>query len=123
MTTTLIHLDDEIQILDLYVAAFARWSSTTNLKIKSFSTIREFESEFTAPQKVDIFIIDLYLGKSSEDGLALVSHCRALFPSSLILVSSNAKDHHLIHSSLKLGADDFIPKDIKTEGLVRLVDN
>ena len=123
MTTTLIHLDDEIQILDLYAAAFVSWSSTMHLNIKSFSTISEFESELTVHKNVDIFIIDLCLGKSCEDGLALISHCRALFPFSLILISSNAKDHHLIHSSLKLGADDFIPKDIDTEGLVRLVDN
>ena len=123
MTTTLIHLDDEIQILDLYATAFTHSSNANLFHITSCSSVSEFEERLAALKRVDIFIIDLYLGTSADEGLSIVSFCRASFPSSLILVSSNAKDHNLIRSSLQIGADDFIPKDLDTEDMVRLVDN
>lgn len=123
MATTLIHLDDEIQILDLYAAAFTQSSEASDFHIKSFDSVNVFQKQLTALKSVDIFIIDLHLGSRPDDGLSIVSRCRMLFPGSLIFVSSNARDHNLIHSSLQLGADDFLPKNLDTNDMVRLVEN
>lgn len=123
MTLTIIHLDDEIQILDAYAKAFTQFATRHAYQIKSCSNVSELKAELAQLKDIDAFIIDINLGVNSESGLSMAAHCKSLYPKALIFISSSTRDPRLIHSSLCAGADDFIPKDLSVKNVVNLVES
>ena len=122
MKSTIIHLDDDLQVLDLYAAAFKNFAVSSHFQMESCVNPHEFREQLIKVRNVAVFIIDLYLGNSEQLGSSLIGECRKLYPNALILISSSANDHTLIHSCLMLGADDFIPKELDIRQMVRLIE-
>jgi DNA-binding NtrC family response regulator len=108
----LIHIDDEIQILDVYEKALMEHFSLHEIRIKSYSSFTDFESDTIFSQQIDVFILDIFLEKDVSSGLSVIQKCRSHYPKALIFASSNTSDHTIIHKSLIQGADDFLPKEL-----------
>ena len=123
MAILIFHLDDEIQMLEVYAKAFSGQLLGINTNVKSFSNAGAMEEEMAIQPAVDIFIIDVYLDERDPSGLQLTAQCRQKYPHALIFVSSAAKDAETIHASLRAGADYFISKDLEPKTVVRFIEN
>jgi CheY-like chemotaxis protein len=69
----------------------------------------------------EVLIVDLMLSDSS--GLELIQHLRqhATLKTTVIIVSSASVFAEDRHNSLAAGADDFLPKPVKTEQLLEML--
>ncbi len=114
MTSRIIAIvEDEAVLRDNYREALERYGFTT----RGYASRREAEQAFIGPLP-DLVIIDIGLGDEPEGGFDL---CRQLRSRSqeLPIIFLTARDSDLdAVSGLRLGADDYLTKDISTQHLL-----
>ncbi|HSH26767.1 MAG TPA: response regulator, partial [Wenzhouxiangella sp.] len=114
MTQRLIAIvEDEDALRDNYREALERYGFAT----RAYASRSEAESGLAGPLP-DLVIIDIGLGDEPEGGFEL---CRALRQrsSSLPIIFLTARDSDLdAVSGLRLGADDYLTKDISNQHLL-----
>lgn len=107
MKKTIAIVEDEAAIRDNYAAAFAREGYT----VRAFANRPEARAAF-ATRLPDLVVIDISLGDEPEGGFELCRELRSLSPE-LPIIFLTARDSELdAVSGLRLGADDFLTKDL-----------
>src|SRR5207253_9551717 len=100
-------VEDEPAIRDNYAAAFTR----EGCAVRTYSTRAQAISAFAA-RLPDLAIIDISLEEEPEGGFELCRRLRAL-SAELPIIFLTARDSELdAVSGLRLGADDFLTKDL-----------
>jgi len=116
MSKTIAVVEDETAIRENYMDAFAR----QGYHVKGYATRGEAMNAFDQ-RLPDLVIIDVNLGDEIEGGFEL---CRALRSQNeqLPIIFLTARDSELdAISGLRLGADDYLTKDISLTHLVARV--
>ena len=109
-------VEDEPAIRDNYAAAFKR----EGYAVRTYGTRKEALSAFSA-RLPDLAVIDISLGEEPEGGYEL---CRALrsMSAELPIIFLTARDSEIdAVSGLRLGADDFLTKDLSLAHLIARV--
>jgi len=107
MKKTIAIVEDEAAIRDNYAAAFAREGYT----VRAFASRPEARAAF-ATRLPDLVVIDISLGDEPEGGFDLCRELRSMSPE-LPIIFLTARDSELdAVSGLRLGADDFLTKDL-----------
>lgn len=107
MSATIAIVEDEIAIAENYRDALRRSGYTVNLYSDRPEALEAFRQRLP-----DLAVIDVGLGAEVEGGFELCRELRAMAPSLPILFLT-ARDSELdIISGLRLGADDYLTKDI-----------
>src|SRR5579863_5428001 len=100
-------VEDEAAIRDNYAAAFSR----EGYSVRTYANRAQAMSAF-ATRLPDLAIIDISLEEEPEGGYELCRQLRALSPV-LPIIFLTARDSELdAVSGLRLGADDFLTKDL-----------
>jgi len=116
MKKTIAIVEDEPAIRDNYAAAFAR----EGYAVRTYAS-RPLALQAFASRLPDLVVIDISLGDEPEGGYEL---CRALRARSagLPIIFLTARDSDLdAVSGLRLGADDFLTKDLSLAHLLARV--
>lgn len=109
-------VEDEAPLRDNYREAFERYGFST----RGYGSRRDAESGFEGALP-DLVIIDIGLGDEPEGGFELCRHLRERSPE-LPIIFLTARDSDLdAVSGLRLGADDYLTKDISTQHLLARV--
>ena len=109
-------VEDEAAIRDNYAAAFAR----EGYAVKSYANRAQALSAFAA-RLPDLAVIDISLEDEPEGGFELCRQLRAL-SAQLPIIFLTARDSELdAVSGLRLGADDFLTKDLSLPHLIARV--
>src|ERR671923_2315486 len=109
-------VEDEPAIRDNYAAAFAR----EGYAVRTYSSRALAMSAFAA-RLPDLAIIDISLEEEPEGGFELCRQLRAL-SAELPIIFLTARDSDLdAVSGLRLGADDFLTKDLSLTHLIARV--
>ncbi len=109
-------VEDEAAIRDNYAAAFAR----EGYQVKTFPNRRAAMTAF-ATRLPDLAIVDISLEDEPEGGFELCRELRALSVE-LPIIFLTARDSELdAVSGLRLGADDFLTKDLSIPHLIARV--
>ncbi|WP_237060487.1 proteobacterial dedicated sortase system response regulator [Microbulbifer sediminum] len=107
MTATIAIVEDERAIAENYRDALRRSGYTVNLYEARTEALEAFRQRLP-----DLAVIDVGLGAEVEGGFELCRELRAMAPTLPILFLT-ARDSELdIISGLRLGADDYLTKDI-----------
>ena len=107
MKRSIAIVEDEAAIRDNYAAAFAR----EGYAVRSYASRPEARAAF-AVRIPDLVVIDISLGDEPEGGFELCRELRAQSPE-LPIIFLTARDSELdAVSGLRLGADDFLTKDL-----------
>ncbi len=108
MTSKLIAIvEDELAIRENYTAAFRR----QGYAVKGYASRQDAMAAFRQ-RLPDLVIIDVNLGDEIEGGFELCRDLRAMAPD-LPIIFLTARDSELdAISGLRLGADDYLTKDI-----------
>ena len=109
-------VEDEPAIRDNYAAAFKR----EGYAVRAYGTRKEALAAFAA-RLPDLAVIDISLGEEPEGGYEL---CRALraMSAELPIIFLTARDSEIdAVSGLRLGADDFLTKDLSLAHLIARV--
>jgi two-component system OmpR family response regulator len=107
MKRTVAIVEDEPAIRDNYAAAFAR----EGYAVRCYANRAEAMSAFAA-RLPDLAVIDISLEDEPEGGFELCRQLRAL-SAELPIIFLTARDSELdAVSGLRLGADDFLTKDL-----------
>lgn len=110
---TIVLVEDEVALRDNYRLALER----AGYRVRDFSTAKH-ALEAVRRDLPDAVILDIGLGADSEAGFALCQSMRAL-SDRLPIVFLTARDSELdLISGLRLGADDYLTKDISLAQLV-----
>lgn len=116
MQKTIAIVEDEAAIRDNYAAAFAR----DGYAVRGFANRAEARAAFAA-RLPDLVIIDISLGDEPEGGFDLCRELRTQSPE-LPIIFLTARDSELdAVSGLRLGADDFLTKDLSLAHLAARV--
>ena len=109
-------IEDEPAIRDNYAAAFAR----EGYAVRAYANRREAVAAF-ATRLPDLAVIDISLEDEPEGGFELCRQLRAL-SAELPIIFLTARDSELdAVSGLRLGADDFLTKDLSLAHLTARV--
>src|SRR5437868_15168329 len=109
-------VEDEPAIRDNYAAAF----SSEGYAVRTYSSRAQALSAFAA-RLPDLAIIDISLEEEPEGGFELCRRLRAL-SAELPIIFLTARDSELdAVSGLRLGADDFLTKDLSLAHLIARV--
>src|ERR1700741_936632 len=109
-------VEDEAALRDNYAAAFTR----EGYAVRSYANRAQAMSAFVA-RLPDLAIIDISLEDEPEGGFELCRQLRALSPV-LPIIFLTARDSELdAVSGLRLGADDFLTKDLSLAHLTARV--
>ncbi|MBV8784898.1 MAG: proteobacterial dedicated sortase system response regulator [Gammaproteobacteria bacterium] len=109
-------VEDEPAIRDNYAAAFTR----EGFAVRGYADRAQALGAFAA-RLPDLAIIDISLGEEPEGGFELVRELRARAPE-LPIIFLTARDSELdAVSGLRLGADDFLTKDLSLPHLIARV--
>src|ERR1700757_328482 len=109
-------VEDEAAIRDNYAAAFAR----EGYAVRTYANRAQAMSAF-ATRLPDLAIVDISLEDEPEGGFELCRQLRALSPV-LPIIFLTARDSELdAVSGLRLGADDFLTKDLSLAHLIARV--
>jgi two-component system OmpR family response regulator len=109
-------VEDEPAIRDNYAAAFAR----EGYAVRTYPARRPALAAF-ATRLPDLVVIDISLGDEPEGGYELCRELRAL-SAELPIIFLTARDSELdAVSGLRLGADDFLTKDLSIAHLLARV--
>ncbi|MBV8806063.1 MAG: proteobacterial dedicated sortase system response regulator [Sinobacteraceae bacterium] len=116
MKRTVAIVEDEPAIRDNYAAAFTR----EGYVVRTYANRKEAMTAFTA-RLPDLAVIDISLEEEPEGGFELCRQLRAL-SAELPIIFLTARDSELdAVSGLRLGADDFLTKDLSLAHLVARV--
>src|SRR3954464_14204872 len=116
MKKTIAIVEDERAIRDNYAAAFAR----EGYAVRGYPNRREAMAAFTA-RLPDLAVIDISLEDEPEGGFELCRELRGL-SAELPIIFLTARDSELdAVSGLRLGADDFLTKDLSLAHLIARV--
>jgi len=116
MKKTIAIVEDERAIRDNYAAAFSR----EGYAVRGYSNRREAMAAFVA-RLPDLAVIDISLEDEPEGGFELCRQLRAL-SAELPIIFLTARDSELdAVSALRLGADDFLTKDLSLAHLIARV--
>jgi two-component system OmpR family response regulator len=116
MTRHIAIVEDEPAIRANYADAFAR----SGYRVSSYATRREAAQAFRQ-RLPELVIIDVGLGDETEGGFELCRELRAQ-SARLPIIFLTARDSDLdAVSGLRLGADDYLTKDISLQHLVARV--
>lgn len=116
MKRTVAIVEDEPAIRDNYAAAFTR----EGYVVRTYSNRSQAMSSF-ASRLPDLAVIDISLEDEPEGGFELCRQLRALSPE-LPIIFLTARDSELdAVSGLRLGADDFLTKDLSLAHLIARV--
>jgi two-component system OmpR family response regulator len=116
MKRTVAIVEDEPAIRDNYAAAFTR----EGYVVRTYANRSEAMSAFTA-RLPDLAVIDISLEEEPEGGFELCRQLRSLSPE-LPIIFLTARDSELdAVSGLRLGADDFLTKDLSLAHLIARV--
>ena len=109
-------VEDEAAIRDNYAAAFTR----EGYSVRTYANRAQAMSAF-ATRLPDLAIIDISLEEEPEGGYELCRQLRALSPV-LPIIFLTARDSEIdAVSGLRLGADDFLTKDLSLPHLIARV--
>ena len=109
-------VEDEPAIRDNYAAAFAR----EGYSVRTYGNRKQALAAFTA-RLPDLAVIDISLEDEPEGGFELCRQLRSLSPA-LPIIFLTARDSELdAVSGLRLGADDFLTKDLSLAHLIARV--
>src|SRR5580693_4568309 len=109
-------VEDEAAIRDNYAAAFAR----EGYAVRTYANRAQAMSAF-ATRLPDLAIIDISLEDEPEGGFELCRQLRSLSPV-MPIIFLTARDSELdAVSGLRLGADDFLTKDLSLAHLIARV--
>ena len=109
-------VEDETAIRDNYTAAFTR----EGYAVRSYANRAQAMEAFAA-RLPDLAIVDISLEDEPEGGFELCRHLRAL-SAELPIIFLTARDSELdAVSGLRLGADDFLTKDLSLPHLIARV--
>jgi two-component system, OmpR family, response regulator len=109
-------VEDEPAIRDNYAAAFTR----EGYVVKTYGNRKEAMAAFTT-RLPDLAVIDISLEEEPEGGFELCRQLRAL-SAELPIIFLTARDSELdAVSGLRLGADDFLTKDLSLAHLIARV--
>src|SRR5688572_8468588 len=109
-------VEDEPAIRDNYAAAFTR----EGYAVRAHATRREALAAFAA-RLPDLAVIDISLADEPEGGFELCRELRAMSPE-LPIIFLTARDSEIdAVSGLRLGADDFLTKDLSLPHLIARV--
>ena len=115
-TRTVAVVEDEPAIRENYAAGLRRHGYRVVAFPDRPSALRAFESVLP-----DLVIIDINLGRETEGGFELCRELRAL-SASLPIIFLTARDSELdAVSGLRLGADDYLTKQISIEHILARV--
>src|SRR5579871_3562170 len=116
MKRTVAIVEDEPAIRDNYAAAFTR----EGYVVRTFANRTQAMTAFTA-RLPDLAVIDISLEEEPEGGFELCRQLRAL-SAELPIIFLTARDSELdAVSGLRLGADDFLTKDLSLAHLIARV--
>lgn len=110
---TILLVEDEVAIRDYYTGALTGAGFEVVSHKDSASAIQQFE---TAPP--DLALLDITLGEDTDAGFHLCMELRKrskMLP--IIFLTSHDSDFDKI-SGMRLGADDYITKDVNVEYLI-----
>jgi two-component system, OmpR family, response regulator len=116
MKRTVAIVEDEPAIRDNYAAAFTR----EGYVVRTYANRKQAMTAFTA-RLPDLAVIDISLEEEPEGGFELCRQLRAL-SAELPIIFLTARDSELdAVSGLRLGADDFLTKDLSLAHLIARV--
>jgi two-component system, OmpR family, response regulator len=116
MRKTIAIVEDEPSIRSNYAAAFER----NGYAVRTYANRRQAMQAF-ASRLPDLAIVDISLEDEVEGGYELCRQLRALSPE-LPIIFLTARDSEIdAISGLRLGADDFLTKDISLAHLIARV--
>lgn len=107
MARHIVIVEDEVAIAQNYCDALRR----QGYKVTHFSTRAQAMEQF-AVRLPDLAIIDIGLGDEPEGGFDLCRDLRSRAPELPIIFLSARDDDFDVVSGLRLGADDYLTKDI-----------
>ncbi|MDO3387053.1 proteobacterial dedicated sortase system response regulator [Gilvimarinus sp. SDUM040013] len=107
MARTIAIVEDEQAIADNYKDAFTR----LGFKVDHYLDRRSAQTAF-AVKLPDLAVIDVGLGDDIEGGFTLCRDLRAKAPNLPIVFLTARDDEFDVISGLRLGADDYLTKDI-----------
>src|SRR6185437_303458 len=109
-------VEDEPAIRDNYAAAFTR----EGYVVRTYANRTQAMSAFAA-RLPDLAVIDISIEEEPEGGFELCRQLRALSPE-LPIIFLTARDSELdAVSGLRLGADDFLTKDLSLAHMIARV--
>ncbi len=109
-------IEDEPAIRDNYAAAFAR----EGYSVRTYGNRKQALAAFTA-RLPDLAVIDISLESEPEGGFELCRSLRAM-SAELPIIFLTARDSEIdAVSGLRLGADDFLTKDLSLAHLIARV--
>src|SRR5215510_3967458 len=116
MKKTIAIVEDERAIRDNYAAAFSR----EGYAVRGYPNRREAMTAFAA-RLPDLAVIDISLEDEPEGGFELCRELRGM-SAELPIIFLTARDSELdAVSGLRLGADDFLTKDLSLSHLIARV--
>ena len=116
MKKSIAIVEDEPAIRDNYAAAFSR----EGYAVRAYGTRREALAAFAA-RLPDLAVIDISLADEPEGGYELCRELRAM-SAELPIIFLTARDSEIdAVSGLRLGADDFLTKDLSLPHLIARV--
>ncbi len=116
MKRTVAIVEDEPAIRDNYAAAFTR----EGYVVRTYANRKQAMTAFAA-RLPDLAVIDISLEEEPEGGFELCRQLRAL-SAELPIIFLTARDSELdAVSGLRLGADDFLTKDLSLAHLIARV--
>ena len=116
MKKTIAIVEDEAAIRENYAAAFAR----EGYSVRAYAS-RRLALQAFASRLPDLVVIDISLGDEPEGGYELCRELRAR-SAELPIIFLTARDSELdAVSGLRLGADDFLTKDLSLAHLLARV--
>ncbi len=116
MSRKIAIVEDDAAIRENYLSAFTRYGYECEGLADRSSALRAFSSRLP-----DLVIIDIGLGNEPEGGFDLCRELRSR-SRSLPIIFLTARDSDLdVISGLRLGADDYLTKDISLQHLLARV--
>ena len=110
MTIRVLHLDDDLLVLDRFRSALSAPCSGFEFEIESFHNVAAFQDRLRKSPAALVAVLDINLNDQPR-GREMIRKVRTLMPDCAVIMCSSFADYRTIADCLKQGADDFIAKD------------
>jgi DNA-binding NtrC family response regulator len=107
-------VDDDKEVLDLFRSTLKR----RNYKFFSSSSY-EGASDYLDMKKLDLLVVDLYLGGGEQTGLKLASRARQFDKNIQVIIISDRPDADSVKEAVEIDVYDYLKKPIQAVAISR----
>lgn len=115
MTLKVLHLDDDLIILDRFAEILKKQKtiSQKTISVESFHDTSKFFERLKSTTVPDVVLIDVHLEGQKLTGVEIARMVREQLSNVVLLVVSSSRDSKIIRDCLRAGADDFVSKEVE----------